>query len=567
MTEPRWKQIRARLLSNRDGKEPERAVPPASATGMLDVGSPEFRAVCAISVDGVYFFVPDRNDARVAEEIQDLGRRYEMPPVRRRRAATLAEIAHLNGRRSAGASGTPPTAGARRMLDTIGQAAALRASDLKLIIRSDFAVLRLRLGAEEYTHGSYWAPEEAAEAIAWLYDRRDYGDGAPAQQAGQHQPFSIGQERRIDLPTGLAALRAQKAPHGDGHDFIVLRLIYTEDGTHAGRIEDLGLEDDVLEALEAERRSGSGLVIIGGSTGDGKSTTLVRQLERLYQERDGGVSIMTVEDPVEYPISGDGIVQMPVEGAAEGDARRAAFTRVLKTFVRSNPDVGMISEIRTADDCREIMQFVISGHKVFTTIHSYSAAAVLFRLISLGVEPKELAEPGVISLVMRQQLVPILCPDCSVEATGADLEAIRAWIGDPEATPRIRHRKGCPVCLLGRESITARQAWGGLSRKRATAEVICPDDAYRRFVQARDAHGALAHWLAPRSEGGLGGISVETRLRRLVASGETDFTDVTRQRLPSQAVVDEAEPDGADPAGDGGASDDLALANLGEPVA
>ncbi len=506
--------------------------PPVAANGILEVGSARFRAACAISRDGTYWFVPDRNTVVIAEEVQALGERYDMPPVKSRRVATLSEVAHLNGRGASGEGGVPTMPGARRMAETIARAAALRASDLKLVIRTDHAVLRLRLGAEEYTDGPSWPPDEAAEAIAWLYDRRDYGDKTASQQAGQHQAFSIGQERRIPLPPELAALRAQKAPHGDGKDFMVLRLIYTADDTTAGKIEDLGLEADVLDALAVERASGSGLVIIGGSTGDGKSTTLVRQLERLYRERQGRVSIMTVEDPIEYPITGDGIIQMPVAGGAEGAARGAAFTRALKTFVRSNPDIGMISEIRTADDCREIMQFVISGHKVFTTIHSDSAAGVLFRLISLGVDPKELAQPGVVSLVMRQQLVPILCPDCARRATDEEASHIANWTGDPEGQPRVRNREGCPTCLAGREDATARLAWGGLARKRATAEIIVVDDRFRKFLEARDAHGARAYWLTPRDKGGLGGIDVATRLRRLVAAGEADYTDVTHLKLP-----------------------------------
>ena len=510
-----------------------RAAPPVADNGILAVGSESFRRVCAISADGVYHFVPDRNDEAVAEELQALGTRYELPPRTARRPATLSEIAAMNGRGPADAANALPTAGARRMLAALREAAGLGASDLKLIIRKDHAVLRLRLGSEEYTHGPHWQVDEASAAIAWLYDRRDYGDGSAAQQAGQHQPFSIGQERRIALPPSLSALRCQKAPHGDGQDFLVIRLIPRADHAAAGRIEDLGLDADVLEALERERSADNGLVIIGGSTGDGKSTTLVRQLERLCMERDGLVSVMTVEDPIEYAMAGDGIVQMPVEGSAEGAARAAAFTRVLKTFVRSNPDIGMVSEIRTADDCREILQFVISGHKVFTTIHSFSANAVLFRLVSLGVDPRELAEPGVINLAMRQKLVPVLCPDCARPPAPDDLAAIAEWARDGDARPLLRNRGGCRTCLAGRDDPTARRAWGGLSRKRATAEFIQLDDTYRRLVEARDAHGALEHWLRPVAEGGQGGVTLRERIRRMVAAGQADFEDVTRLKLPS----------------------------------
>ncbi|WP_420010405.1 ATPase, T2SS/T4P/T4SS family [Tateyamaria sp.] len=303
-------------------------------------GDAAFRRVCAISKDGVYYFVPDRNDADLSAEVQRLQAAWDMPLCVERRAATLSGIAALNGALADHATDGPPTPGALRMAEVIAEATRLRASDLKLIIRGTDAVLRMKLGSEEFTHGPAWQVREAEEALSWLFDERDKGDGASAEQSGQHQSFSVGHRQRIALPEGLVALRGQKAPHGDGHDFVVLRLITAGDATAAGRIEDLGLDEDVLEALARERHSDTGLVIIGGSTGDGKSTTLVRQLERLYQERKGRVSIMTVEDPIEYPIIGDGIVQMPVPGAAEGAARGAAFTRALRTFVRSNPDFG-----------------------------------------------------------------------------------------------------------------------------------------------------------------------------------------------------------------------------------
>lgn len=520
---------------------PPRPTPPLNEQGVYEVGSPAFRRVCAISERGIYRFVRDRHDRTIAEELQDLQKQFALPREQERRSATVAEISHLNGL-SSPSDGAPPTAGARRILRMIAEAAAQKASDFKLTIRADHADLRLKLGAEEYTHGAQWDVSEAEEAIAFLFDRRDYGDGASAQQSGKHQAFSIGQERRIDLPPSVAAMRFQKAPHGDGHDFLVGRLIYTTADEDAGHMEDLGLDDDVLQALEEERVSKSGLVIIGGSTGSGKSTTLVRQLERLYQDRGGRISIMTIEDPIEYPIAGDGIIQMAVEGGSEGAARRAAFTRVLMTFVRSNPDVGMVSEIRSADDCREIMQFVVSGHKVLTTIHSNSANGVLFRLIRLGVDPKEVAEPGVISLVLRQELVPILCPHCAKPADGTAREIIADWCGLPEATPMLRNRDGCPDCLAGRDDETSRVAWAGLSRKRATAEFIKVDNTYRGFVEARDALGAEAYWLRPKAEGGLGGITVEQRLRRLVAAGQVDFEDVTHRSLDQEIAKTRGGP-------------------------
>lgn len=513
-----------------------RSEPPISAGGYLMVGSEAFRQVCAIRSDGTYYFVPDRNDVTIAEELDLLGRQFLLPPVTDKRRASLADIARMQGRSGSVATGVPLTPGARRMQRVLAEAARLKAGDVKLIERSAHADLRIKIGHKEFKHGDEWPLSEAQEAIAWLYDGRDYGDGAAAQQAGKHQSFSVSKrEGRIALPEGVEGLRGQKGPQGgSGDDYLVLRLIYASDRENAGNLEMLGFEEDVLAALEAERASENGLVIIGGSTGDGKSTTLQYQMIRTYQERDGEISIMTIEDPIEYPIDGSGIIQMTVESAAEGADRGAAFTRVLRAFLRCNPNIGMVHEIRTADDAREILQFVISGHKVFTTIHSFSANAVLFRLISLGVDPKELAEPGVVNLVMRQRLVSTLCQDCALEPTPEQHRIIADWCQDETARPKLRNLAGCETCLKGRSGETTRAAWGGLAGKRATAEFIQLDDTYRRFVEARDPLGAREYWLKPRSEGGLGGITVEDRMRRLVARGEIDFEDASNITLPGR---------------------------------
>ena len=520
--------------------------PPVSEAGVLLIGSPAFRQVCALTSEGLCYHVRDYNSAEIAAELQALARRYTLPELRERRPATLAELDTLYGRATAEAASVVLGRGAKRILDVLEDAARLKASDIKLIKRRAHADLRLKLGHTETDHGPQWQLGEATQAIAYLFNGRDYGDGSSAQQEGRHQPFSISAGGGIGLPEGVAALRGQKGFHSDGWDFLVLRLVYTGQDGVAGNIEGLGLDADVLDVLAEERASDNGLMIIGGSTGDGKSTTLVRHLERLYLDRQERVSIVTVEDPVEYPAKGSGIIQMTVRGAGSAEERRDAFSETLRAFVRMNPDIGMVSEIRSADDARLILQFVVSGHKIVTTVHSFSANAVLFRLISLGVDPKEVAEPGVVSLVMRQKLVPVLCPGCARAATKAEHAVIANWACTEEAAPRVRNPAGCAICLKGRTDATARVAWGGLAAKRAVAEYIRVDDRYRGFLETRDPRGAQAYWLAPAGDGGLGGITVQDRIRAMVARGETDYGDVTHQSLTTDAGPNAPGGPGAD---------------------
>ena len=106
----------------------------------------------------------------------------------------------------------------------------------------------------------------------------------------------------------------------------------------------------------------------------------------------------------------------------------------------------------------------------------------------------------------------------------------------------LRNRKGCKTCLAGRDHETARKAWAGLSRGQAVAEFIRLDDTYSRYVEARDAAGALAHWLTPKAEGGLGGISLEDRAKRLVAEGKIDFEDYTNRDLSKLIAARQGRP-------------------------
>ena len=396
--------------------------PPVDNAGILQIGSDVFRKCAALYKDGTLHVVKEHS-AAVFAELQELRKVWKVPRVRQRVAASLVQIELLYGQQLDPGGGTDVDKlewGAKRFLGVLNEISALGASDIKFYMRGGECDLRVRVANVELDHGDPWPVRDAAQAISWIYDERAAGDGAASQQSGTHQPFAISPGSHVPLPEGVISMRGQKEPIMNGKDMLVLRLLYSKEGNEAGSLETLGFDEDVLEVLSEERGLDNGLVIIGGSTGDGKSTTLVRQLERLYRNRDGRVGINTIEDPVEYPIEGRGVGQMLVRAAARGEARSQEFTEALRHFVRINPDVGMISEIRSVDDAKEALQFVISGHKIFTTIHVDGANNIPFRLISLGVAPAQVAEAGVISLLMRQKLVPVLCPHCARPATRAE---------------------------------------------------------------------------------------------------------------------------------------------------
>ena len=543
-----------------------RKEPPVDNAGIFLIGSDAYRASAALFEGGTLHVVPEHSKA-VFAELQQLRRTWKLPRVRQRVADNPAGIEILYGNQNARRHHTDVTnleRGARRIHGVLNEVATMGASDIKFYMRGDKCDLRVRVGNREFNHGNQWSVRDAAQAITWLYNGRAAGDGSAAQQAGTHQPFAINADSDVPLPDGVVSLRGQKGPIMNGEDMLTMRLLYSKEGNEAGSLERLGFDEEMLAVLAEERRSDNGLVIIGGSTGDGKSTTLVRQFERLYQDRDGEVGLCTIEDPVEYPIEGRGVAQFLVNSSATGEERREEFSKVLRHFLRSAPDVGMVSEIRKADEAGQVLQFVISGHKIYTTIHSFEANHIPFRLISLGVEPSEVSAPGVISLMMRQKLVPELCPHCARPATSAEAAHIAAELdanmlkdgyaagyverskgGETAFRPMVRNRAGCPACLEDRierlrEQLqaygadrlevaieTATSAWGGLSRRRAVAEHIRVDNTYRGFIAGNDPIGAKAYWLKPASEGGMGGRPVPVQIADLVARGQVDYVDAT----------------------------------------
>lgn len=546
-----------------------RETPSVGKGGAFEVGSDSFRQACAILEDGTVCLVRAYNSAAIAAELAELRARYGLPPETARRAVSLAELAALHGEEVRALVSQRPSPGQRRLRRVLADAAAMGASDIKLVQHPSHGLVRLKAGGGEFTHGAQWQEQEMKEAVSWIYGIRDGGDGKASMVEGVPAPFSIGQAGRLPgVPDGIAAFRGQLAWHGDVRRFLNLRLLPKADAGRQADLAGLGLDRDILDALAEERRSDAGLVILAGSTGDGKSTTLVRNLGRLYEERDRQVSIYTIEDPIEYPLEGEGIIQFPVRPGNTPDERNANWSQALMTFVRTNPDVGMISEIRSGADVEPILHFTSSGHKVYTTVHSDSANGVLFRLVSLGVRPEELAVPGLVNLVMRQKLVPVLCRHCAEPLTGSARARVEAWLGeDPlfrESAPREgalplgRSRAGCERCLApyarlsGAPAETAKAAWAGYSGRRATAEFIRVDDRYRSLLAARDALGAQRHWLASTSAGGMGGIPLGTRLRRLVAGGVADFEFVANETLPRPlpaiaGPTGMAAPDGAGP--------------------
>lgn len=162
-------------------------------------------------------------------------------------------------------------------------------------------------------------------------------------------------------------------------------------------IEDLGFTEDQMSILDKYIQKKSGMIILSGPTGSGKSTTLYKFIEHLNNEQ---VSIYTIEDPIEYEIEG-------INQSCINDKLGLTFGEISKTILRHDPDILMIGEIRDEDTARVAVSSSVVGHKVFSTIHAKDSLSVVTRLVDLGVN--EFLAIDVLDLIISQRLVKKLC--------------------------------------------------------------------------------------------------------------------------------------------------------------
>jgi general secretion pathway protein E len=216
---------------------------------------------------------------------------------------------------------------------------------------------------------------------------------------------------------------------------VVLRLL--DKSSVLLKLTDLGMPQDRLKLFDRQLiRAPHGIILVTGPTGSGKTTTLYAALSTINKPE---INIITIEDPVEYQI--DGIAQIQVNPKIN-----LTFSRGLRSIVRQDPDVILIGEIRDMETAEIAIQSALTGHLVFSTLHTNDSASAVTRLIDMGVEPF-LVTSSVLA-ILAQRLVRVICTNCK-EAYAPDEESLPS-IGilpaDVKGRPIYRGR-GCPACL------------------------------------------------------------------------------------------------------------------------
>ncbi len=235
---------------------------------------------------------------------------------------------------------------------------------------------------------------------------------------------------RVRLESRELDLRVSTVPTLYGES-LVLRLL--DRGGQPVSLQELGMPVDVLAQFERLARRPHGIVLATGPTGSGKTTTLYAALGLRHPSEE---KVITVEDPVEYHLPG--VTQVPVH-QREG----VTFAAALRSLLRQDPDVLMVGEMRDGETAAIAVQAAMTGHLVYSTLHTNDAASALVRLADLKVEPYMIA--STLEGVLAQRLVRRICPECR-ERYQPDPGVVALLARRPVGTQSLARGRGCGAC-------------------------------------------------------------------------------------------------------------------------
>jgi general secretion pathway protein E len=240
------------------------------------------------------------------------------------------------------------------------------------------------------------------------------------------------QDGRIKLKVGAheVDLRVSTIPILYGES-IVMRILRKE-GIVID-LQQLGFDEVTLSTFNELIKKPNGIVLVTGPTGSGKTTTLYGALDKINLP---GSKIITVEDPIEYHLKGVNQIQVKPQIGLN-------FANTLRHIVRQDPDIIMIGEIRDLETAEIAIQSALTGHLVFSTLHTNDAPSAITRLLDMGVEHFLLS--STVRGILAQRLVRVICPSCKERDDSPAAREELKFLGLPEDTPLYRGR-GCEVC-------------------------------------------------------------------------------------------------------------------------
>jgi len=314
-----------------------------------------------------------------------------------------------------------------------------------------------------------------------IAERRMPQDGRCSVRLGQ---------REIDL-------RISTVPTSFG-ERSVLRLL--DKSTGLFQLDELGLWKEDLKRFDSLLNRSHGVIFVTGPTGSGKSTTLYACLNRINSTEK---NVMTIEDPIEYQL--EGISQMQVSSK-----KGVTFVTSLRHVLRQDPDVIMVGEVRDQETARMAIQSSLTGHLVFSTLHTNDSAGAISRLLDLGVEPY-LVSSSLIA-ILAQRLVRKICPDCREPYQPSPHELRELGLGADQVTKGFFTGAGCDKCFQT-----------GYRGRTGIYELMLLNEEIRDFIYNRQSAGVIKK---AAIEAGLQTLRMDGA--RKVAEGITTINEVLR---------------------------------------
>lgn len=355
---------------------------------------------------------------------------------------------------------------------SVAGALAIEASDIHLEPEQTYTLLRYRLDGVLHDVIRF-----DNETYALLLSRIKLISGMKLNLKKENQDGRFS----IKLSTGEIEVRASILP-GAYNESIVMRILNPK--SIEVPLEDLGINQKLLDILNREMKRPDGMILTTGPTGSGKTTTLYSFLKKINSK---DLKIITLEDPIEYHL--EGIVQTQVNDKGYN------FVEGLRATVRQDPDVIMIGEIRDGETAKIAINSALTGHMVFSTLHTNDAAGAFPRLIDLGINSKVIT--SAIRVAMAQRLARRLCENCKKEIvpkeeTKKEIENIINEIEDKTLIPQDRSKiwepVGCEKCNMT-----------GYKGRIGIYEAILTDSKIEKVVETNPSGHEI--WSAAKGQG------------------------------------------------------------------
>lgn len=335
-----------------------------------------------------------------------------------------------------------------------------------------------------------WDPEYTRRWLASSFNLCQAPDGV--YREGQQQKARLS-STSVPLPGNIESIRMQFLPLARGGRALVARLLKARTLGTKRTMESLGYDAEHIALMRVIRSNPSGVILMCGPTGSGKSTTLVVSMEALYEENNGKNHILTIEDPAEYEIRC--ATQTEATNANTEQEKTAAFGELFNAALRAKPHVIMVGEVRGRAAGKMLIEASMTGHQCWSTIHASGALTVPSRLNEMGIDRYLVRDPTIITGVIFQRLLPTLCQDCALplraeQRFSPTMKAFLEGVTPDYGALRFHNPSGCDACRRGRS------AQVGYSGQTVCAEVLIPSGPILDLCLDGERHRAERIWLS-----------------------------------------------------------------------